>query len=321
MLNDQCGALALALQQAGAVVTSVGDDWLSQRAVLANAADNGLTPPAWLWSDEPVAPASAARVLVKVPRQLALLEYQLVMLGHALGPVPVKLAVLDKHMPGRFIAWLNARLGDVEPLPGAFKAHVFRARLRAGAPFPQPDQVTWPLLPQALQVFPGVFSAGQVDPGSALLASVLPKGEAGRWADLGCGAGTLGLAAMAANPGVALTFADASRQAIRCARANVAHCFPARLADSVFHHGNGLDGLDADFDRVLLNPPFHRGNAVDTAVAEMLVRHAARHLNPGGELLMVVNRHLDYRRSLRRAFAAHEQVAADRRFVVWSARR
>jgi len=46
-----------------------------------------------------------------------------------------------------------------------------------------------------------------------------------------------------------------------------------------------------------------------------------RVLRPGGELCIVGNRHLNYHVKLKRLFGNVEQLAANRKFVVLSARR
>ena len=75
------------------------------------------------------------------------------------------------------------------------------------------------------------------------------------------------------------------------------------------------------FDRVLLNPPFHRGHSLETRTAHTLILQAAEHLRPGGELRMVANRHLDYRPLLERLFRSSRVIASDRKFVVLAASR
>ena len=43
------------------------------------------------------------------------------------------------------------------------------------------------------------------------------------------------------------------------------------------------------------------------------------HLSPGGQLLVIGNRQLQYQHSLRRLFPKVEQVSADSRFTIWRA--
>jgi len=58
---------------------------------------------------------------------------------------------------------------------------------------------------------------------------------------------------------------------------------------------------------------------VDDFHGRRLIRQAARVLAPGGELWLVVNRHLPYRTALRRDFASVELVAQNPKFTVWRA--
>ena len=65
-----------------------------------------------------------------------------------------------------------------------------------------------------------------------------------------------------------------------------------------------------------LNPPFHSGAALTTAIAERLFADAARVLRPGGELWCVWNSPLRYRPALERLVGPTRQVARDPKFTV-----
>ncbi len=144
---------------------------------------------------------------------------------------------------------------------------------------------------------------------------VRARGE-GAVADVGCGNGVLGLSLAADNPAARVTFCDVSSLAVQSARANVAdHDRQPERHD--FHLGNGLEGVDKHFELILLNPPFHRGHAVDDRVARGLFRQAARRLVPGGELRVVANQHLGYQRPLGKLFPRVETVARNAKFVIF----
>ena len=78
---------------------------------------------------------------------------------------------------------------------------------------------------------------------------------------------------------------------------------------------------DASADLVLCNPPFHQGQAVTRRVAAQMFVGAARVLRPGGRLLVVGNRHLEYHRRLPRYFARVATVRSNPSFVVLEATR
>lgn len=162
---------------------------------------------------------------------------------------------------------------------------------------------------------PGVFSWNRPDPGTSLLIRALPA-LSGRGADLGCGAGPLARAVLAA-PGVArLDLVDIDRRAVEAARRNVddsrahLHWADARTAPP-------LEGLDF----VAVNPPFHDGGAEDRGLGQAFLRRAHAVLRPGGSLWTVANRHLPYEGVLSDLFAAVRLRAEADGFKVYEARR
>ena len=135
--------------------------------------------------------------------------------------------------------------------------------------------------------------------------------------DLACGNGVLGLTALARNPALEVTFADVSSQAVASARHNVLTGFPDAIAS--FYHSDGIPEASGRYDLVLLNPPFHEGGVVGDHIALRLFSQVARHLSPGGCMLLVGNRHLGYHRSLRHYFGQVRQLDANPKFVVFEA--
>ena len=100
--------------------------------------------------------------------------------------------------------------------------------------------------------YPGLFAAGRIDEGTALLLDVLPPLSAGaRIADFGCGSGVIG-AALAELPGIGLDMIDHDSLALLAARENVP-AGRALLASSLSQAGGAL------YDAILSNPPLHAG--------------------------------------------------------------
>jgi 16S rRNA (guanine1207-N2)-methyltransferase len=159
---------------------------------------------------------------------------------------------------------------------------------------------------------PGVFSADGVDPGSALLSSVLPVGMKGVVVDLGAGWGWLSATLLAQAPAIeALHLLESDARALDCARANVSD------PRAVFHWVDAtrpLSGLRAD--HVITNPPFHQGRAGQPALGQAFIRAASATLAPAGKLWLVANRHLPYEVTLTQAFASHHEIANEGGFKV-----
>lgn len=318
ILNDQCGALTLALFGQRPLAAS-GDSFVAHAALEANAADNGIDLSAltWCWAGQPLPQASSA--LIRVPKELSLLEWQLAAVSAALpAGSPVWLAGMDKHLPRNLLEVLGRYLDQPQAGLGRHKARIFRGRVPANpVPAPQPGWLNLPEQGWRLRVDAGVFSRQQLDIGARFLLEHIPAGIQGDICDLGCGNGVIGMMALQQNPAARLWSCDESALALASARDNIGRTFPGREVQ--FHLGNGLDGLQQQFDLILLNPPFHRGHAVDDSVARVLFRHARRQLKPGGVLRVIGNAHLDYVTTLRRQFGKVDQVARNSKFIIHDA--
>ncbi|MBZ9557468.1 MULTISPECIES: class I SAM-dependent methyltransferase [Modicisalibacter] len=165
---------------------------------------------------------------------------------------------------------------------------------------------------------PGVFGHGKLDDGTRLLLDHLPGdlGQGGaRLLDVGCGDGII--AARLARQGGEVTALDVSAFAVEATRRTLA--------------ANGLNGrvLHSDvysalgegerFAAIVSNPPFHQERRVDYGPVARLIDEAPRHLEAGGQLLLVANAFLPYPDRLEAAFGQFTVLADDRRFRVYHA--
>lgn len=161
--------------------------------------------------------------------------------------------------------------------------------------------------------YPGLFAAGRIDEGTVLLSGALPPLRSGACVlDYGCGAGAIGAAALAAEPGIALDMLDDDAAALEAARENVPG---ARLVLGT-RLGDAAGGRRA-WDAILSNPPLHKGFAEDHALLKQLIADAPAHLATGGCLQLVVQRRLPLERLLGEHFASVSVVAEDGRYRVW----
>lgn len=145
---------------------------------------------------------------------------------------------------------------------------------------------------------PGVYAAGKLDPGTALLLETFDfsSATAKRVLDLGCGYGILALKASLA--GAEVTALDDDLSAVRSTHRN-ARAYGLDLRPL---HSDVNSELKEDerFDLVLMNPPFHVGKGVRLELPHAFIAAAYRHLAPGGELVLVANQALAYERLLAR---------------------
>lgn len=319
VLNDSFGALAASLAGKLQVVSS-GDSHLAHLALEKNLARNGLP-----FDSVPFVPASEHwqgpfdRVLVRVPKTLALLEEQLIRLqGHLAPGAQVIAGAMIKHLPRAAGDLMEKYIGPVQASLAQKKARLLTATVAdrpvARSPYPSRYRLDAPAL--ELLNHANVFCREGLDIGTRAFLPHLPR-ELGRArvADLGCGNGVLAIASALANPDAQYTLVDESYMAVQSARENWQAALGERPA--VFEAADGLAGVEKQsLDVVLCNPPFHVGAAVHTGAAVKMFDAAARLLRPGGELWTVYNTHLNYRGILQRTIGRTEVAGRNRKFTV-----
>ena len=128
----------------------------------------------------------------------------------------------------------------------------------------------------------GVFSRGELDPGTRLLLDALP-GLAGDVLDLGCGWGAIGVSVAKTMPETRVTMADVNQRALELAAVNARD----NGASCETVESDGFAGLGARmFDTVLTNPPIRAGKQV----IYRMFADARDHLRPGGALFLVIRK-------------------------------
>ncbi|MCY1495296.1 Ribosomal RNA large subunit methyltransferase G [compost metagenome] len=322
VLNDSFGALAASLAP-HARVTSSGDSHLGHIALQRNLARNGLDGESvrFVPASE-VAAGPFDRVLIRVPKTLALLEEQLIRLHGQLAPgATVVAAGMVKHLPHAAGDLLAKYIGPMQPSLAVKKARLLIAtpeqKPAATSPYPTRYQLEQPRL--TLVNHANVFCRDGLDIGTRAFLPHLPRSLADvRAADLGCGNGVLGIVYALANPQARMTLVDESYMAVQSAQENWRAALGERPAD--IRAGDGLAEQPADsLDLVLCNPPFHQQQVVGDFLAWRMFVQARNALVTGGELWIVGNRHLGYHAKLKRLFRGVEQVAATPKFVVLKA--
>ncbi len=126
----------------------------------------------------------------------------------------------------------------------------------------------------------GVFSAGRLDPGTAVLLRKADLPSAGTLLDLGCGYGPIATVLATVAPSATVWAIDVNNRALDLARRNT-----AALNVNVVHADDVPEGLM--FDQIWSNPPIRVGKSELHA----LLSHWLPRLKPGGVAWLVVAKH------------------------------
>lgn len=150
---------------------------------------------------------------------------------------------------------------------------------------------------------PGVFSAGGLDPGSALLLENL-EGDLGQVLDLGAGYGALSLPLVGWAEGLVLLEDD--WPSVLSAERNLG-------AQATVLHSDVDEALTEGrtFATIVTNPPFHVGGLVVLETATAFIEAAYARLERGGKFYLVANRFLPYERLLQDRFGRVRTLAAN----------
>ncbi|GAB4258569.1 MAG: class I SAM-dependent methyltransferase [Methylomicrobium sp.] len=323
IVNDAFGALTVALSAYKPVVLS--DSFLSLEATRMNLSTNGkpvdqierltsldLPEGVFDW------------IVIKAPKTLALLEYQLIRLRPAIGPgTRIVTAGMVKHLSPSVARLLERIVGPTS---------LSLARKKARLLFTEPD----PSRPEVLNPYPivyrlegtnymivnhaNVFSRDSLDIGTRFfLKHIGHYPNARHIVDLGCGNGVVGLIAAEQNPQAVVHFVDESFMAVASAQTNFEAAFGGGR-QATFRPGDGLSGFaSASVDVILCNPPFHQQNTVGDMIAANMFRQARRALTREGVLWVIGNRHLGYHRLLKKGFGRVDTVDANSKFVILKA--
>ncbi|MEV5971112.1 methyltransferase [Streptomyces sp. NPDC051921] len=329
VVGDRWGALVTALAAAGPTeLVQISDSYLGRTATARNLArsDAGRTAVRLLTTQDPP-PERVDVLLVRVPKSLALLEDQLYRLAPAVHADTVVVGTgMVKEIHTSTLSLFERILGTTRTSLAVKKARLIHTtpegRDARANPWPYryelPADAPAGLAGRTVVNEAGVFCADRLDIGTRFFLQHLPRGLGrSRVVDLGCGNGVVGLAVALAEPEAELLFTDESYQAVASAEENFAAHLGHAGRKAEFVVGDGLaDVAPASVDVVLNNPPFHSHQATTDRTARRMFTDARRALRPGGELLVVGNRHLGYHVTLRRIFGNCELVASDPKFVV-----
>lgn len=257
------------------------------------------------------------QIALALPREAARRDFLLAMSAAALAPGGELLVVGEKRGGIKSSRKrIEAQLGPITHADAARHCALYAVTPARPAAFRLDDwfsdwQLPGPAGPIALHSLPGLFCAGRLDAGTALLLEHLPVPERGPVLDVGSGAGVIGLWLAAQAPGLNIDLVDSSALAVAATTRAIAGRAQLRSFASDIY-----SAVDGRYQMIVSNPPFHDGVATEYAPAARLIAEAPARLHRGGELWLVANRFLDYPRQLAAVFKRVDTIADNGRFRV-----
>jgi 16S rRNA (guanine1207-N2)-methyltransferase len=165
---------------------------------------------------------------------------------------------------------------------------------------------------------PGVFSHGRLDEGTRFLLDHLPADITGRVLDLGCGSGVIGAVIKTLHPDCEVSLVDASAFAVESTSRTFAR---NELTAKRIGPADIFAGVDGMFDLIISNPPFHQGISTNYDIVSSFLAECDRHLNAGGQVVLVANKFLPYEGLMAQALARAVVVAQDQKYKVLISRK
>jgi 23S rRNA (guanine1835-N2)-methyltransferase len=324
IFNDTFGALTAGLHPRE--IWHSGDSFVSECAIRHNLKLNNLTTITvhFLNSLTDIAIKPAA-VILRIPKSMAFLEYQLQQIGTIADKNTLIIAgAKARDIHRSTLALFEATLGPTRTSLAYKKARLVFSQfsLERVKPFDSVQQWTLRDTGWTINNHANVYSRQALDPGARLFLAHLPKNLSGKLLDLGCGNGVLGMRLLELNPEAQVDFIDESWMAVASSQLNVTENMPNALARSHFVVNHSLLGYPSEsLQAVCCNPPFHQHYTLTDNIAWQMFVDAKRCLELGGELRIVGNRHLDYHRKLKKLFGNCHLLASDARFVVLQAKK
>jgi 16S rRNA (guanine1207-N2)-methyltransferase len=269
-------------------------------------------------------------VLALLPKGRAVWE-QTILDAAALLRVDGRLYLAGANKSGAKSAakYASRILGDVQVLGYKGGCRIFQATKTRDDPIPQSDYYAWQTIDTQVgdehfvyATKPGLFSWEHLDTGTRLLMEALhahPLRQEGRVLDLGCGSGVLTLlAARQARNGTVIGV-DVDCRAVEATRRTLEM---NRVSNARVQFSDCTEAVEGQtFTAVVTNPPFHQERDTTYAIAEQIIRAAARVLCAHGQLYLVANSFLGYAPIIEREFGQADLLCETKSYKVWHATR
>ena len=286
IINDQWGVLTcFSQQQDNSLVKSLycwSDSYCSQQGIrnnLAKLPNAANISEILIDQGSPTFPDNTDSIWIQCPKSFDQLHWWLQLAQQQLGSgIKVYIAGMAKHIPVKWLNWLENHNSDYQQFPIKKKARLMSFTLGESLPTLNVLKSYQDLDKQDISALPGVFSRDHMDIGSRFFIHQLSQlNLKGTVIDLGCGNGLLSIASLhyAQTNALELILCDDSSLALASAKLNLdARNYP----QAQYIHTDALLNVTDLADTILCNPPFHSGNRISTAAAERMFKQARRQL-------------------------------------------
>lgn len=165
---------------------------------------------------------------------------------------------------------------------------------------------------QVLNQYPGVFSSNQIDYATQfLLDNFELKNDELNIVDLGSGNGIISRSLLERNQELNLHLIDDSFLAIESSKLNINN------ENVQFYLDDCLDQFQDDYyDLIISNPPFHFGNENNIEISLELFQQSKQKLKKGGRLVIVSNKHLNYKTHLSKIFSSSLNLKENEKYEI-----
>ena len=319
VLNDSYGALSIALS--GQFNVSFQSDSLcAEKNCRNNIKENNpeFNEIKFLKPDD-MPEGNISRILLKIPKNLNFLEYQLQYISAHFPPgIKVIASGMVKEVHKSTIAHFDYYMKDTEVSLAWKKARLIQSMTKGPVEVKDKYPVSYRPQYEEFEVvnYPNLFAFGRIDPGAAFMMSNFPRVKnAGTVVDLACGDGIFALKAALLWKDAEIICTDESYLALKSAEESFEK--NGLKGRARFMLKDSLEGFEeASADVILCNPPFHISQSITTSTALKMFKDSFKVLKKGGELFIVANNHLGYEKPLGKIFGKVNVVRSNKKFII-----
>lgn len=255
----------------------------------------------------------AQLALMKIPKSLGLFRFFLEHISrNSSEAITVVCSFMTRHFSPKVLKIAEQYFEVVEQSKAVKKSRLIILKGRKNS-IERKLTTTSEFNGQAYQQYLGVFSADHIDYATQFLIKHLDlSGNDKKILDLGSGNGVIGSEIAKQLPEAQISLVDDSYLAVASAELNIS-------GENIHHHcENDLTNFEEDsLDLIVTNPPFHFEHEINVQVPLALFKSCYKCLKKGGTLQMVANQHLNYKVHLNTYFSTVEEVATDKKYVVY----